>query len=209
MTAADPTAASPGDPTLVELVTDDVPGQHQLGPVVERFDEWVDRALDRIRGNPVADRVFTAASFVGDFSLIWHSIAITRGIARRKPREILVFAAVLGAESLIVNQGIKRLFKRTRPTTAGEAGLHVRHPSTSSFPSGHASSAAFASTLLAAHSSRRLAALWYVLASIVGTSRAYVRIHHASDVVAGFVTGRALAWVARQGLRRFGIDRLL
>jgi membrane-associated phospholipid phosphatase len=195
------------------MTVERVPGQHQFGPAVERFDELVDSALDRVRGNPIADRVFTSASHVGDFSLIWHVIGICRGIARRNPRQVVLLAVLLGAESLIVNQGIKRLFKRTRPTPSGDTGLHVRQPSTSSFPSGHASSATFASSILASWDGPRLGRLWYLIASIVGTSRAYVRIHHASDVVAGIITGRALAWIAQHGLRRalrrFGIDRLL
>ena len=34
--------------------------------------------------------------------------------------------------------------------------------------------------------------------SFVATSRAYVRIHHASDIVAGAAVGLALAAVARR-----------
>jgi membrane-associated phospholipid phosphatase len=188
---------------------DAVPGQHQFGPAIDRFDEVVDSALERVRGNPVTDRLFTTASHVGDFSLIWHLIGLGRGLVRRNPRQAIVLAGLLGVESLIVNQGVKRLFKRARPTTAGESGLHVRQPSTSSFPSGHASSATFASSMLASWDGPLLGALWYSIAAVVGTSRAYVRIHHASDVIAGIATGRALAWIARRTLRRFGIDRLL
>ena len=40
------------------------------------------------------------------------------------------------------------------------------------------------------------------LAAIVGVSRAYVHIHHASDVVGGAVFGLALAALARPVLRR-------
>jgi membrane-associated phospholipid phosphatase len=36
-------------------------------------------------------------------------------------------------------------------------------------------------------------ALWIVLATTVSTSRFHVRIHHATDVVAGAVVGVALA----------------
>ena len=39
----------------------------------------------------------------------------------------------------------------------------------------------------------------------VGISRAYVRIHHASDVVAGMAAGAALGLGARTILRRSGI----
>jgi membrane-associated phospholipid phosphatase len=188
--------------------SDDVPGQHQLGPAVERFDEVVDQALERVRGNVVADRVFTTASHVGDFSLIWHVCNLALGIVRRRPKQVATFAVLIALESLVVNQGVKRLFHRPRPTPGGEEGLSVRQPSTSSFPSGHASSATFAAALLAPRAGAAAGAI-RVATGIVATSRAYVRIHHASDVVAGLITGSLLAALTRRLLKRFGAERLL
>ncbi len=185
-----------------------VPGQHQFGPGVERFDEFVDAGMDRIRGNPLVDRVFTTASHVGDFSLIWHAINLAIGVSERKPKRVVAFAVLIGLESLIVNQGVKRLFKRSRPTTTGESGLEVRQPRTSSFPSGHASAATFAAAMLAPRTARPISALIVAAAGVVATSRAYVRIHHASDVVAGVVTGAVLVAAARNVLRRLGLRSL-
>ena len=113
--------------------------------------------------------------------------------------QVLLLAILIGAESLVVNQGVKRLFKRTRPTADGEDGLKVRRPTTSSFPSGHSSAAAFAATMLATWDGKRTRRrLVHRVASIVGVSRAYVRIHHGSDVVGGFVVGTLLGcrWAA-------------
>src|SRR5207248_7279155 len=39
--------------------------------LVSRFDGRVEACLDALRGHPVTDRVFYAASELGDFSLIW------------------------------------------------------------------------------------------------------------------------------------------
>ena len=186
-----------------------VPGQHDLGPQVEQFDEAVDRQLERVRGNAGLDRVFTTASHVGDFSLIWHSINLLLGIRDRNPRRIVTFAALIGLESLVVNQGIKRFFKRSRPTLTGNDGLEVRQPATSSFPSGHASSATFAAALLSSRTRNPVTSIIYVAAFVVATSRAYVRIHHASDVVAGLVTGGVLAVIVRRVIRRLGRSDLL
>lgn len=176
----------------------DVPGQGSFGPLVDNFDQTVDAFLEQLRGNPVADRLFTTASHLGEFSLIWHLISVGRGVAKGRRDQVLVLAVLIGAESLIVNQGVKRLFKRTRPTPSGDARLQVRQPVTSSFPSGHASAAAFAATLLTAWDGKRLGRVWFTLATIVGVSRAYVRIHHASDVVGGAVTGRLLGVAGRR-----------
>ncbi len=179
-----------------------VPGQGHLGPQVDAFDEWVDDALELLRGNPIADRVFSTASHVGDFSLIWHGIAITRAIVKGRPDQVVVLAVMLGAESLLVNQGVKRLFRRERPTTTGDDRLQVRKPKTSSFPSGHASSAAFAAMILSGWDGPKLGMLWWKVAAIVGISRAYVRIHHGSDVVAGAVVGTLLGLAGRRIAKR-------
>ena len=178
------------------------PGRAHLGPAVERFDEWCDQQLDILRGNVAADRIFRAASELGDFSLIWHIVAAARALGpKRDSTEALLFAALIGAESLVVNQGVKRLFSRTRPTESGDPRFAVRTPTTSSFPSGHASAAAFAVALLLPRCHPLMKPVLVALGATVAVSRAYVRIHHASDVVAGIATGLALAAVVRRVLR--------
>lgn len=179
-----------------------VPGQSQFGPTVDALDERIDALLEQLRGNRIADRVFSTASHVGDFSLIWHGIGITRGVVKGRPDQVIVLAMMLGAESLIVNQGVKRLFRRERPTQTGDDRLPVRRPTTSSFPSGHASSAAFAAMVLSAWDGPTVGMLWWKIAAIVGISRAYVRIHHGSDVLAGAVVGTLLGLVGRRIARR-------
>jgi undecaprenyl-diphosphatase len=90
---------------------------------------------------------------------------------------------------------LKRLFNRPRPTVAGDPRLPVRRPLTSSFPSGHASAAFFAAALLTNATNRALAPVWYSVGITVAISRAYVRIHYASDVVGGAVVGVLLGAV--------------
>jgi len=180
-----------------------VPGQSQFGPQVDAFDERFDALLEPLRGNPIADRVFSTASHVGDFSLIWHGIGIVRGIAKGRPDQVIVLALMVGAESLIVNQGVKRLFRRERPTQTGDGRLQVRRPTTSSFPSGHATSAAFAAMVLSGWDGSKVGIIWWKLAAIVGISRVYVRIHHGSDVVAGAVIGAMFGIIGRRIAKRF------
>jgi membrane-associated phospholipid phosphatase len=184
-------------------VTDaDVPGQSHFGPAVDALDTAAERLLDPVRGHPIADQLFHAANHAGDFSLIWHVLSMARGLARRRPDQVIVLAAALGIESLVVNQGLKRTVRRQRPTVSGDERYQVRRPSTSSFPSGHASSAAFNASLMIAWDGKRWAPLWISVAAIVGISRAYVRIHHASDVVGGAVVGLVLARLVRPIVRR-------
>jgi len=174
-------------------------------PAVVSFDKWADDQLEKLRGHQLTDTVFTTASELGDFSLIWHLVGATRGLTSdHHADQAFIFSALIGAESLIVNQGIKRLFRRTRPTETGDPRFPVRKPSTSSFPSGHASAAFFAATVLTAWSGAVTAPAWFGLAAVVGTSRAYVRIHHPSDVVGGALVGLALGQAALALLRAVG-----
>ena len=192
-------ASAPGD---AAVPAENVPGQSQFGPLVDQFDDRVDALLEQLRGHPAADRLFTTASHIGDFSLIWHMLGITRGIIKGRPDQVVLLAALLGAESVIVNQGVKRLFRRERPTITGDDRLPVRQPSTSAFPSGHATSATFAALVLMGWDGRRLGSVWLAIAAIVGISRAYVRIHHASDVVGGVVVGAVLGILGRRLARQ-------
>jgi undecaprenyl-diphosphatase len=163
---------------------------------LQTFDLTADRALERLRGRRALDLLFSGASAAADFSVIWLVIGIGYGLAiERDLGDALLFVALIGAESLIVNQGIKQLFRRVRPTERGDARFRVRKPRSSSFPSGHASSAFFAGTLLTAWVGLWSLPIWLVLAVVVAASRAYVRIHHASDVLAGAITGLALAGI--------------
>jgi membrane-associated phospholipid phosphatase len=179
-----------------------VPGLGGLGPGVARFDAAVDQWLETIRGNPAVDRVATTASRLGDWSTIWHAAGLVRALAGGRLRESIALDIGLAAESLIVNQGVKRLFRRERPTEAGDDRYEVRRPSTSAFPSGHASAAAFAAVTLIRWSRGRTSPLWLTMAVVVGASRAVVRIHHASDVVGGAVTGATLARLLARPLDR-------
>ncbi len=171
---------------------------------IATFDTWADAGLERLRGNRFTDKMFTVASVLGDFSLIWHLIGATRGLTSEShANQAFVFFALIGAESLIVNQGIKRLFRRTRPTEAGDPRFPVRKPATSSFPSGHASAAFFAATVLTYWGGIAWAPAWFAVAVVVAISRAYVRIHHPSDIIGGAVVGLALGGAAIAALQAF------
>ena len=200
------TAAEPPDEADIAPQVHVAPGRGAFGPAVAAYDRWADLALERIRGNPVADTIFVSATKLGDWSLVWHVVNVGRGLTSAgRGDQVPILALALGAESLLVNQGLKRLFNRARPTAEGDPRYPVRRPQTSSFPSGHASAAAFTAVLLTTWDGKRSAPLWWTLASTVALSRAYVRIHHASDVVAGMAVGTVLGLGARTILRRSGI----
>jgi undecaprenyl-diphosphatase len=110
--------------------------------------------------------------------------------------QAVALSVALGIESLIVNQGIKRMFRRERPTTSGDDRFDIRTPRTSSFPSGHASSATFAVFILISYNGFPLGLLWIALALVIALSRVVVRIHHATDILGGIATGAILGTIA-------------
>ncbi|MGA1358133.1 MAG: phosphatase PAP2 family protein, partial [Ilumatobacteraceae bacterium] len=112
--------------------------------------------------------------------------------------QAVALALLMGAESLLLNQGIKRLFRRERPTAAGDDRFTVRRPLTSSFPSGHASSAFFAAVVLSGWVGATLTVVIFVVAVIIALSRVVVRIHHVSDILVGSVVGALLGTIAVQ-----------
>lgn len=165
--------------------------------MIKRLDDAGDKLLEVFRRHRVLIGLFGFASKIGDFSLAWHVVGFVRAIgSSERLAQAVALSVALGVESLIVNQGVKRIFRRTRPTTSGDHRFDVRTPSTSSFPSGHASSATFAALVLTSFSGMPLAIMWFVLAFFIALSRVVVRIHHLTDIIGGIITGAVLAAIA-------------
>lgn len=171
----------------------------QAKAAVIAFDEAVDRRVDRVRGNPTIDRVMYAASELGDWALIWHLLGAAQAARPgRDPASAARLSIILGVESVLVNGVVKSAFRRVRPVWEEERPRphRLRTPRSSSFPSGHASSAFTAAGVLSPDDPLR--PLYYAVAAVVASSRVYVRIHHASDVLAGAALGVGLATVAKR-----------
>ncbi len=171
-----------------EAFEDDAPAS--TSAAVEAFDEAVEQLFARLRGNPVADRVFYTASELGNFSILWHALAWAGATSKRGRRRALRVSVALAVESALVNGPIKSAFNRSRPLVEHDHPHRLRQPLTSSFPSGHASAAVVAAALLS--ESRRRRWPFWAAASVVAASRVHVRIHHASDVVVGALVGAVI-----------------
>ncbi|HUF31815.1 MAG TPA: phosphatase PAP2 family protein [Acidimicrobiales bacterium] len=163
------------------------------------FDRALEATSSRLRGRPVADRIFYSASALGDFSLVWHLVATGRALrSERDEREAVRLVTALAVESVVVNGLVKSLFRRERPSVEDPRPHRLRRPRSSSFPSGHATSAFMAATILSEGGRRRSAPAWYALAAVVAASRVHVRIHHGSDVAAGAVIGIGIGQLVRR-----------
>ena len=99
---------------------------------------------------------------------------------------------VIAFSSSILNQAMKRLFERPRPEIA------MLHQSGLSFPSGHAMiGGAFYGLLIYIVWQTVAGKVWrYILVTLltllillIGYSRIYLRVHYATDVLAGYAMG--------------------
>lgn len=168
----------------------------------EPFDTWVDDWFEsHIRHRRGVDVVMYGASAVGDHGMLWLGLAAVQAFRRRQARQEWTAQLVrvwigLAAESVAVNGPVKFMFRRTRPVHDQPRPLHLRQPRTSSFPSGHAAAAFFGAALL--RDDDVAWPLYYAMAVIVAASRVHVRIHHASDVIGGVITGVVLGETVRR-----------
>lgn len=171
------------------------------GPVVKKFDEKVEKLFDKIRNQPLADRIFYTAAQLGDHALIWQLIAALKALFgnEKHGRNFFRLSSSLAFESILVNGVLKSMFPRERPDVDNdERPLYLRQPATTSFPSGHASAAALSVLLLKTSKKKSpFSMITLILAGIVATSRIYVKIHHASDVVAGASVGYGLGKIIK------------
>jgi undecaprenyl-diphosphatase len=168
---------------------------------VAAFDAAVDDAFDSIRG-PRLDGFMYRLSSAADHSLLWQFLGVAQALVHGGDVEGAArFAAAMGIESALTNGPIKLAFKRVRPLDYSLIDFQhgLRRPVTSSFPSGHATAAFCAATLLGGGPG------WYSLAALVASTRVYVRLHHASDVVAGAALGVGMGLAMRRFVRQRGM----
>jgi undecaprenyl-diphosphatase len=166
-----------------------------LPSVFERFDKSVEQRWASLRGQPIVDRVAYTASEVGDFGVIWMFIAALHALtgSSRHGKALVRIGCALAFESVVVNQGLKRLFKRGRPTVADGTQHALRKPLTSSFPSGHTTSAVTAAILLR-ESSPIPSPVLFGAAAAVAASRVHTKMHHPTDVAGGLVVGALMGY---------------
>ena len=126
---------------------------------------------------------------------------------------ILLLASTFGG--IVLNGVLKVGFDRPRPTIF-VPGVHT---TSSSFPSGHAMSAAIVYATvayLAARLHKRRWARWlvmtgaFIIIALISFSRIYLGVHYPSDVLAGIIVG--LAWAGfcmatLEAIQKFAVRR--
>ena len=168
-----------------------------LGPdgAMSRIDQALTASI-RAHVDVSTLQLFGLLTHLGDpWLLILLGVAVALWLWRRGERSLVLgWALALGGNALL-NPMLKRVFERVRPVH--DPGLVAEL--SWSFPSGHASGATVAYGMLAYVMLRTLPRAWHLpavlgataLAFSVGSSRVFLQVHFASDVVAGFASGTA------------------
>src|SRR3954447_21967883 len=149
---------------------------------------------------PSLDQTLPRLTKAANNSVLWIGIAggLTALGGRRERRAALRGVGSIGVTSLFVNQVVKRLVRRPRPDLRHvPAARRLRvQPLTTSFPSGHAASAAaFAVGASSELPAARLPLA--LLAMAVGYSRTYVGVHYPFDVAVGGAIGATVGTLSR------------
>ena len=165
---------------------------------------------------------FAGADLPVDLVMVWISrvgiwvlvAAVALQWWRRKDRTHVRHVLVAAGLSFILGLGLNQLvllfIHRMRPYDAGVSHLIIPPSADFSFPSDHATAAmAIAATFLL-HRMPRVGLAFLAATMLMMTSRVYVGIHYASDVLGGAFTGVAaallIAMLYREGTRA---DRLV
>jgi undecaprenyl-diphosphatase len=155
---------------------------------------------------PLLDRVLRGVSRAADHSKLWLASSAVLAVAggpRGRDAAVDGLASV-ALTSAVVNGALKPLARRRRPdrdTFNVPAGRQVTMPVSRSFPSGHAASA-FAFAAGVAMDLPQAGLVLNAAAAVVAYSRVHTGVHYPGDVIAGSLTGAALAPIAVSTLRR-------
>ncbi|WP_142212880.1 bifunctional phosphatase PAP2/diacylglycerol kinase family protein [Streptomyces sp. SLBN-118] len=150
---------------------------------------------------PLAEPVLPRLSRSANHGLLWFGTAAgmaALGRGARSRRAAVRGMASLALASAAINTIGKRSVRRARPLLDVVPVIRQlkRQPFTTSFPSGHAASAAAFATGVALESKAWGAVVAPVAAS-VAFSRVYTGVHHPSDVLVGAALGVGAAFALR------------
>ncbi|HEX6333530.1 MAG TPA: phosphatase PAP2 family protein [Flavisolibacter sp.] len=132
-----------------------------------------------------------------EFLQIGYSVLLLWFLLVLKRKRVAADIAAIGITGFLINFSLKRLFQRVRPD-----GQLIEELKNFSFPSGHASGGfifyGLVTYLVWKEDISRtwkwiISVLLLLIVLLIGFSRIYLRVHYATDVIAGFCVG--LAWL--------------
>jgi membrane-associated phospholipid phosphatase len=128
-------------------------------------------------------------SRLGNYGLGWMAAGAAVGVVKGSPRLAVELPAVVLA-AFGLNVAVKRTVGRSRPLSDAVTPHLISAPSSSSFPSTHAATAAAGAVAIGARDPA-LVPVVATAAVAMAISRVYLGVHHGSDIAAGLVLGAA------------------
>jgi undecaprenyl-diphosphatase len=179
-------------------IAEDVPEEGRMVAVDTATALWL-----QTHGTERGEAIFVSIAWLGAGGLVASSVVALLFLARRSwARVAFVALAYLGA--VFLNQVLKAVFQRERPSFASE----FLHYDSFSFPGGHAMESivvygAIAYLVVERYPLSRVAVrlAWLSLVVIIGFSRLYLGVHYPSDVTAGFAAGFVWLFTCVTGYR--------
>jgi undecaprenyl-diphosphatase len=158
---------------------------------------------------PWLDSVMLALTEIGRGGVVWAVAAAVRGFVHRRLAMAACQVVIAITIAWVIPEAVlKPLTGRPRPflVSAAIPVVHHEHPKSSSFPSGHASTAVAGAYALTAMWPVARPCCW-ALAALIIVSRAYLGVHYPTDLVAGGLLGWLIAWLVVGGTKWRGTVR--
>jgi membrane-associated phospholipid phosphatase len=179
-------------------IAEDVPENGRMVAMDTAAAAWL-----QMHGTERGETIFANIAWLGAGGLAVSAAIALLFLARRSGAR-MAFVAVAYAGAVVLNQLLKAIFQRARPSFAAE----FLHHESFSFPSGHAMESfvvygAIAYLIIERFPPSRsvVAIAWVLLVAIIGFSRLYLGVHYASDVAAGFAAGFVWLFTCVTGYR--------
>lgn len=157
---------------------------------IQSLDNRVLQNISRIH-RPKLNRIMVFASRLGNAGTVWWAVCLPFLLHPMWRYTGLVIIFSLGLTSLMGEGIIKHAVKRVRPChTLDEEEQLIKKPKYYSFPSGHtASSFSVVSVVIFSGCPAYVVIPIFLVASLIGFSRVYLRVHYLTDVAVGFFLG--------------------
>jgi undecaprenyl-diphosphatase len=160
-----------------------------FGNSIQQFDIALILYISQLNGRYVVDKTFYLISRTGDGPFY----VITGIMLILGPVQDGLMISSVGALAFCIELPIyfivKKYVKRLRPFEQMQYINHlIAPPDKYSFPSGHTAAAFVMATIFSVYFSN-LSLILYVMASFIGFSRLYLRVHYPTDIFAGAVLG--------------------
>jgi undecaprenyl-diphosphatase len=117
--------------------------------------------------------------------------------SRSRQKQIIALSTLFLPLAYVLAQVIAVFYFDPRPFVVGNFTPLIPHAPDNGFPSDHMLLASAIASILLVYN-KKISALAWIIAIIVGISRVYAGIHHVTDIVGSVAIVAVSMWIARQ-----------